>query len=90
MMTIHKYALEGSHPTILIMPAGAEIIHVGVQRQSLCMWARVETEAQPEQRIFAVIGTGHAAPLPEEGRHVGSVLMFDESLVLHVFERAAA
>lgn len=67
------------------MPAGAQILHVGVQmEQIVCIWALVDENAPMEERSFAVVGTGH--PVPENTAHVGSVLMHGGAFVWHVFE----
>lgn len=84
--TIWKYATDIytiERPEVTIsMPRGAEVLSVGPQKDTVCIWARVDPTAPAELRYFAFIGTGHDAP---NGRYVGFA-SFDGPLVIHVFE----
>ena len=83
MNTIWKYTLK---PECSIeMPEVCTILHVGEQYGEVCMWAMVDTEAEKETRNFIIVGTGH------EIKHryivnLGTVILHNGSLVLHVFE----
>lgn len=66
------------------MPIGAEVLCAREQRESICIWARVDPNANKEERHFVLCGTGHDAPA--HGPYVGSGHFFDGTLVLHVFE----
>jgi hypothetical protein len=84
---VWKYTLPmASDEADILMPIGAEVLAVGNQGNNLCLWARVDPEAELETRRFRVRGTG----LPgAEGEHVGTVLLYNGALVLHVFEAAS-
>jgi hypothetical protein len=64
MRTIWKFPLETTDEFYLMMPAGAEILHVATQRDAPCIWAVVETENPPVKRFFTLIGTGYPVPEP--------------------------
>ncbi len=68
------------------MPAGAVVLHVGIQHRILTLWALVDPDAAPSIRRFAVVGTGRPAPEDHEGRHVGTVI--EGLFVWHVFEES--
>jgi len=87
MDTIHKYIIDPSKPEIN-MPALAEILTAAFQGESLCLWARVNTNNQLRTRSFYAFGTGHEIP-----RQIGFKFMYTgtgfmhNGLVFHVFER---
>jgi len=89
MQTIYKYEIPPAHP--LIMPSGAEIIHVGEQEtgaaggRGLFVWARVEANALPVVRKLEVVGTGWLGRNGDDGKHVGTVIC-KGGLVWHVFD----
>lgn len=67
------------------MPAGAELLHVAMQRDISCIWIKCDPKAPPEQRRLLVTGTGHE--FSDEGlSFVGSMLTDDGRFVFHVFE----
>lgn len=85
--TIYKYPLALTDDIqIIIMPGGAEILHVGVQGENLvpriCLWAYIDPGAETQPRTFRVFGTGH--DLPTKHEYVGTVQM--GSYVWHIFE----
>ena len=89
---IYKYPLdlEGQDIKEIIMPLGANVLTVQVQRDVVCLWAMVPTDLPDyaggeEVRRFLVIGTGHRLP-EHPTRYVGTVQMVNGALVLHVFE----
>ena len=84
--SIWKFKLEITDRQIVPMPLKALILSVGVQRGSLCLWARVNTEAEVADREIEIIGTGHQIR-PDGRRYIGTAIM--EPFVWHVFERPA-
>jgi hypothetical protein len=81
-MNIYKYKLDKD---IVEMPNGARILHVGIQSGDLYAWALVNPEAVKIPTL-RVIGTGH--PIPDSEHldvFMGTHLLYDGSLVLHVF-----
>ena len=88
---IYKYAfpLEAVSSRVgFHLPAGAKILSVGNQDESLCVWAVVDTSPGHlyEWRILAVAGTGHQPPLSDSAVFLGTVLFGGGQLVLHVFD----
>jgi hypothetical protein len=86
---IYKYPLNlTDRPKQTIdLPAGAEVIHVGVQYEVIYVWAIVDVSQRMQPRDFAVLSTGYASFDRSTMKHVGSVIMHQGSLVWHVFER---
>lgn len=59
MKTIYKYALPLHTVNELLLPAGAKILHAGLDPYlKACIWAEVETTAPIEKRKVYVFGTG--------------------------------
>lgn len=60
MKTIFKYPLSIITHQEILMPEGAEIIHVGIDPQnSVCAWALVDSD-KPKKRVpIKIYGTGH-------------------------------
>jgi len=83
VITIHKYTFSISDRFEFFLPEGAEILSVQLQRGQPTMWAKVDTEASMETRIFYVLGTGH--PFPSTPfKHIAS---FQQDIfVWHLFE----
>lgn len=65
MKAIHKYNISAGSTSVQ-MPQGAKILHVGGQGESICLWARVDTEQLGELRHFRVFGTGDMVPGDDE------------------------
>lgn len=89
-MQIWKYRLIGpGSRSVVEMPVGAEVLSVGLQRHdyslmdALYVWAKVDTAAELEKRVFALVGTGNLLP-DDLGRFIGRVTM--GSFEWHVFE----
>lgn len=90
MRTIWKYTLEITDRQSISLPEGAEVLHVGNQAESLCLWALVDPKAKLGPiRCFEIFGTGH--PIPEDmgvsRKFLGTIIMQHGALVWHVFER---
>lgn len=83
MLTVYKYPFDIKDVVIVAMPAGAQVLHIGMQNGTPCLWALVDTDSPIVQRTFYVRGTGH--PVQDSLWHVGSFLMAGGHLVWHVF-----
>lgn len=85
MKVIYKYTLPRTNPALVVMPAGAEVLHAHDQDGHLCVWSLIDPrQTETEKRIFAIVGTGHE--FAAEGmRYVGTG-HFPGPLVFHVFE----
>lgn len=82
---IWKFPVPYAYAVEIEIPTGAEIIHVGVQRDQLCMWAKVDPGAAVIKREFMVEGTGQPPNRRlHDATHLGSV--FHDSMVWHLFE----
>lgn len=85
MQTVHKYSLLTADTVDIIMPKDAKILHIDVQDDRLCMWALIDSKRTLERRRFRIAGTGHELKEPKL-EHLGSALLYNGKLVLHVFE----
>lgn len=74
---------------IVCMPAWATLLYVAEQYRRPCIWARVNPENLPVLRTFVLVGTGHQGEIRESDLYIGTALLDDGDLVLHVFERVA-
>lgn len=87
-------ALDSLNSVAIDMPAGAEILSVAEQHSRLTLWAKVDPEAANIKRRLVVLGTGNAfdedelrdAFSCEEPFFVGTALLHDGALVLHVYD----
>jgi len=89
MTTIYKYTLTPGRTTIEL-PEGAQVLTVQMQRDDVCLWARVDTAWPTTARVFDVFGTGHAMPDDPRLVYVATFQMAGGSLVWHVFESTHA
>ena len=86
MNTIYKYKIPVGGDSIA-MPEGAKILSVGVQGDSLMLWAEVNPHRKKYPRQVEVFGTGHEihSNMWVSREFIGTVFMSD--LVWHVYER---
>ncbi len=83
--TIYKYTLPLQDVVTLSMPAGAEVLSVGLQGGNITLWAMVHPTSPQMDRVFYLYGTGN--PISGgEGRFIGTVQM--NYFIWHVFEAA--
>ena len=83
---IWKYPLRDTWYQELLMPRNANIIHVGEQRNTICLWAEVDIEYEDlEKRAFYLVGTGNMWP-PVLVNHIGTVIKKEGRFVWHVYE----
>jgi hypothetical protein len=68
----------------ILMPAGAELLHLQLQYGQPVLWVRVDKQQAPVERYFQFVGTGF--PVHPNSEHVGTVLLNLDTLVLHLFE----
>lgn len=84
--TIWKYRLRATDDQQIMMPAGAQILSVGVQQERVQLWAMVDPmNPLAQNRRIVMVGTGHVVP-PACGRFIGTVSLFEGALILHVFD----
>lgn len=89
MRRVFRYELHGDE-TVLELPEGASVLHVGAARgRHVDLWALVDESRPKQQRSFVVVGTGHVVPEAFTA-FVGTAFMHlapGAPLVFHVFER---
>jgi len=84
---IYKYEIPISDQFNLEMPIGSKLLHFGTQFGKPTLWAEVNTDDQGTMiRAFAIYGTGHVHRQGEQ-EYVGTVLMENDALVWHLYER---
>jgi hypothetical protein len=82
MLTVHKYPFRVLDRVVLMMPEGAEVLHVEYQHGRPCLWALVDTERILVTHHFRIFGTGEEVPVSARD-HVAT---FQEGLfVWHLF-----
>lgn len=84
MIAVWKYIVEVDGPPVE-MPTGAEILTAQMQGGDICIWARVNTEMQPEQRTIIIAATGEG--ISPGLAYIGTVISPRTGLVWHLFER---
>ena len=85
-MSIWKFQFKVDDRVTIDMPAGAKILHVELQNGVPCLWALVDTSAEPEPRKFLIFGTGHpiSGAIAVTAAHVAT---FQQGpFVWHMFE----
>lgn len=80
---IYKYDLGQS--TTHYFPKDSQILSVSIQHGSPVLWALVDIDAPAEKRTFCLIGTGWVLT-HSPGTYIGTLLVDEGMLVLHVFE----
>lgn len=92
MIAVWKYPLHlQDEVQELMVPAGADLIHVGEQNGSPRLWFLVDTKKPKMKRTFRVYGTGHEINGQLESMsHVGTTVARFGGWVGHVFEIVGA
>ena len=86
-MEVWKFPLENRAVTTKVeMPAGAQVLRVGVQHGEIQLWALVDPDAPKEARAFEVYGTGHEIK-PGNLRFISTFFVQGGIYVFHAFER---
>ena len=81
--SVWKFSVPVDDASVIEMPHGAKLLSVANQRETICLWAAVDTRAPKVGRRIQVCGTGHPLPL---GEFVGTVVLHRGALVFHVFD----
>ena len=84
MKKIFKYVLKPTDLQTIKMHPG-DILKVGTQCDTVCIWALVDPNAPTEERTFAVVGTGHECQYTKD-QYLGTVGIDNDRLIFHVFE----
>ena len=88
MKTIHKFELEITETQSVVMPGGAKILGVKTRDNAPVLYAIVDTHADTEERIIEIFGTGHEIHYGDAvtRKYIGTCIVMNDALVLHVFE----
>lgn len=81
---IYKYEL-GLGDSEIDMPAGAQILTVHQQNNVVTLWALVDPSKEPVKRSFLVVGTGKFFTCEPHYVFIGTVFVFNGTIVFHVF-----
>lgn len=82
--TIFKFPLQVQDEQRLIMPVGAQILTVQIQKETPCLWALIDLNAKREAVNIGIYGTGN--PVPDNIKtYVGTFQLLEGNLVFHVF-----
>lgn len=89
MITIYKYELQTTDIQTLPLPKGATILSAQVQRGTICLWVKMDTnEGTLVTHIIRVHGTGH--PIGSGLlRFIDTVQLHDGALIFHIFEEVS-
>lgn len=71
---------------VILAPANANLISVHVQRDQVCIWGEMDSDARPVSRKVYVMGTGQVLP-PDRGRFLGTVVTEGGALIWHIYDR---
>jgi len=87
-MRIHKYCIGAAGSvTSLLLPAGAQVLSVGVQSRAVYVWILLDPDVPvTETRHFIIVGTGWDVNRNALGDFVGTV--HDGGFVWHVFVKS--
>jgi hypothetical protein len=92
MIVVYKYPLNlGAETQTIAMPKYSEIIAFKFQplqgaRETLFIWALVDTNRPNEDRRFLLYGTGVSINIERYVRHVGTAMSHNGVFVVHCFE----
>ncbi len=86
MKTIWKYQLKTTDYQELLLPAGADVLSVGAQDATICIWVLLETEAPAHSpRSIWIRGTGQPVGRAlTKGQFLGRVTLLG-GLEFHIF-----
>lgn len=93
MLTIYKYPLAIADSQRIVMPHNSVPLSVGMQRETLCLWASVDTDRQETEHEVRILGTGHEASsilglrswCDVHWKFLGTVQQNGGALIWHVF-----
>ena len=86
MYSIWKYRIPIEDRFTMELPKDSMVLDVKIQDEQPTMWILVETEANLEKRYFRIFGTGHKFETIANLKHLGTIQMWNATLVWHIFE----
>lgn len=85
MRTIHKQELNNPGLSYIYAPV-TKILAVKVQYGTPAIWYEIDDTLPAKNVVIYVVGTGHDMHfIPAGARYIDTVLMYNDSLVLHVY-----
>lgn len=88
MRRIYKYPLITTDAQLIELPVGSSVLSVIDQNDCIMLYALVDDEVVEKQPYkISIHGTGHNAYEATPGEFVGTVVLYDNALVFHVFAR---
>lgn len=84
---VWKYPLEIADRQQIVMPRGARILSVQIQRIHLALWALVDPTAEVVTRTILMCGTGKLIVFDRAYQHNFIATVQDGDFVWHFFER---
>lgn len=82
---VWKVVLGAVEVQDISVPEGGAILHVGVQRDEICIWFQCNPEAARVTRTIRILGTGHEVE-GYPGRYLGTAMLSDGDPVFHIYE----
>lgn len=88
-LVIWKRVLDGVDEQEIEVPAGARMLCAREQNEKICVWFRCNPDPAIARvkRTIVIAGTGQAAPEYLDANYLGTAVLYDGSLVFHVFEK---
>lgn len=84
--TIWKFEL-GPWETVVSLPKGSKILHIGNQFNGICIWVLVDKYVKEFEKVtFTAYGTGFELP-DDPGEYLGTVPLQDGIFIWHVFRK---
>lgn len=85
MTVIYKYQLRNKSEQEITIPKGAQVIHVGVQDETICLWAIIDTDAPDATMHISIYGTGTEIADIGKQSYLGTV--HARPYIFHIFRR---
>ena len=86
MKKIFKYDLHYySTPEIVRLPKSAIVVDFAIQDKSFKIWALVDPENSPEERVFCLVMTGQEIPW-KVNKIFGTKIIQETGIVVHLLE----
>lgn len=83
MKTIWKFKVPFMANPIPIQAAVTKFLTAQVQKDTICVWAEVDTEKPENIYLLILVSTGDN--IPENGEYIGTIQDKTESYVFHVY-----
>jgi len=85
MKSIWKFPLKITDMQEVRMPEGAKILTVQIQGETPTLWAEVDTDGVPEERLIEIVGTGN--PMAYDMGNVLALEVVERNYIATIQER---